>query len=1049
MGIYVEDLNPIIEAEQARAENVEKTLTDNLTKEVNRATAMEYNIINMVSNETDRAIKIEDKLQNQITTEVTRASDIEQQLYDKIQTEQTRAAKAEGDLRDDLNLEIQRSSNKDVQLDNAIKAEQTRAEAAEQVNNDAIMAEITRAKNEENRIETKFNDLISGNTNNLTTEIARAKAAEADLNKKIGDETIRAKAAEKVNSDAIDTINTELDAKQDLLISGTNIKTINSKSLLGNGNLVLDNGVGIIDADLMTDTTNLTPANLTIVKNISFAIIIDKNNIVWHRYVTSNPVKLYYRDIITGLITFVTIEASGAISRSTSMTLIAEAQTLNAAQKLQVRTNIVAESTLNKGVANGYAGLDNNSKISETNLPIASAMKLGVIKAGLGLGVDENGVLNYTGTQHYASYWSSTVNIGSGLSIGAHNPIDISTLTKIYGNATKPVTYDIIYSNDGYQLLVVTDDLDSYNRIDCVVVVIPPPTAIWSAIQGNLPNNSYVPALKSDNTTGVNLIGISSNDTLTIGNTTTPVNINSKDRATNNYQPIAYYSDVTAEATTREQIDNSLQANIEAEELARTNAINDEVEARTEEISKVQTNLNDAVTLINSNTDALGNKIDNLLTESDSELNSHTKALTAYKTSSLLTVVYHTIPDVATKNDLPSENELVYPSICYVIDEGVQYINSKTGGDWHATGGNYVTPDEMIKYLTDNGYIKANQIVNNLTTTSTQLPLSANMGKYLNDNKLSATQVIDNVVSTDTKNPLSANMGKYLNDNKLSTNDIIDNLSSTSVVKALSANQGKIVNDKVSKLEGYFGTGANVGKANKSLIADTASNADKLSSAKTLSVNITGYVRGNGNVKTDFSDNPTINITTTGGNPNSSLQSDKTAWRHYNHAGANWTCLCKFRNGTQQSLMLKMYDNFNCFYDFTWFCRPLSATTGTVSYWYVRNNGIYPGTLPSIARLCMYLNSDGYTYLYQYGMPTYVIGGFEITVASEGNIDLQLLPLGNDLSAASVPVPDESQGTVATFVNNADIYTPNVGIANAGTFISGTCNYKIGYVAPV
>lgn len=234
LGVYVEDLNPVIEAEKIRAEAAEKTLTDDLAKEVTRATNMEYNIINMVSNETDRAIEAEKKLQDQITTEVNRASNTEQQLYDRIQAEQTRAVRVEGDLRDDLNFEIQRSTNKDIQLENAIKAEQTRAEAAEKTltdeivaetnrakneeariekdlndkiinNSDALAAEVTRAKSEETRIETKFDTLVSANTTAIETEVTRATNAEAALNKKIEDETTRAKAAEKVNADAIVT----------------------------------------------------------------------------------------------------------------------------------------------------------------------------------------------------------------------------------------------------------------------------------------------------------------------------------------------------------------------------------------------------------------------------------------------------------------------------------------------------------------------------------------------------------------------------------------------------------------------------------------------------------------------------------------------------------------------------------------------------------------------------------------------------------------------------------------------------------------------------
>lgn len=234
LGVYVEDLNPVIEAEKIRAEAAEKTLTDDLAKEVTRATNMEYNIINMVSNETDRAIEAEKKLQDQITTEVTRASNTEQQLYDRIQAEQTRAVNAEGDLRDNLNLEIQRSTNKDIQLENAIKAEQTRAEAAEKANSDAITVEATRAKNEEARIETKFNGLVSANTTAIEAEITRATTAEATLDKKITDEITRAKAAEKVNTDAITAEITRATNRENEL--DTDIKT-RIKSITGSNGI--------------------------------------------------------------------------------------------------------------------------------------------------------------------------------------------------------------------------------------------------------------------------------------------------------------------------------------------------------------------------------------------------------------------------------------------------------------------------------------------------------------------------------------------------------------------------------------------------------------------------------------------------------------------------------------------------------------------------------------------------------------------------------------------------------------------------------------------
>lgn len=306
MGVYVEDLNPVIEAEKIRAEAAEKTLTDDLAKEVTRATNMEYNIINMVSNETDRAIEAEKKLQDQITTEVTRASNTEQQLYDRIQAEQTRAVNAEGDLRDNLNLEIQRSTNKDIQLENAIKAEQTRAEAAEKTltdeivaetnrakneeariekdlndkiinNSDALAAEVTRAKSEETRIETKFDALVSANTIAIETEVTRATNAEAVLNKKIEDETTRAKAAEKVNADAIVTETTratnrenELDAdiknriKSITGSNGINATTDINKNVTLSGKIKSGDKILSVDSNGFSSTLGMSISGKTI-----------------------------------------------------------------------------------------------------------------------------------------------------------------------------------------------------------------------------------------------------------------------------------------------------------------------------------------------------------------------------------------------------------------------------------------------------------------------------------------------------------------------------------------------------------------------------------------------------------------------------------------------------------------------------------------------------------------------------------------------------------------------------------------------------------------
>jgi hypothetical protein len=72
---------------------------------------------------------------------------------------------------------------------------------------------------------------------------------------------------------------------------------------------------------------------------------------------------------------------------------------------------------------------------------------------------------------------------------------------------------------------------------------------------------------------------------------------------------------------------------------------------------------------------------------------------------------------------------------------------------------------------------------------------------------LKEADVIDNLTSTDTDKPLSANQGKVLEDGKepadatiLKQSDIVDNLTSTSTTAPLSANQGKTLQDtKVAK----------------------------------------------------------------------------------------------------------------------------------------------------------------------------------------------------------------------------------------------------------
>lgn len=91
-----------------------------------------------------------------------------------------------------------------------------------------------------------------------------------------------------------------------------------------------------------------------------------------------------------------------------------------------------------------------------------------------------------------------------------------------------------------------------------------------------------------------------------------------------------------------------------------------------------------------------------------------------------------------------------------------------------------------IHYSTSSGYsinqiqqdslVRVADINNTLTNSSTDKPLSAAMGKKLNDEKLAKTDVVNSLLDSSTNKALSAAQGKALND-KISSNKISINFS--------------------------------------------------------------------------------------------------------------------------------------------------------------------------------------------------------------------------------------------------------------------------------
>jgi hypothetical protein len=102
-----------------------------------------------------------------------------------------------------------------------------------------------------------------------------------------------------------------------------------------------------------------------------------------------------------------------------------------------------------------------------------------------------------------------------------------------------------------------------------------------------------------------------------------------------------------------------------------------------------------------------------------------------------------------------------------------------------------------------------------------------NWGDYTTDTmvaqaqySLYPTDVVDNLTSTSAVLPLSANQGNVLNtmaSGKVSVSDIQDNLTSTAVDKPLSANQGRILNNKADPIPVIEVTGTTQAIANNTV----------------------------------------------------------------------------------------------------------------------------------------------------------------------------------------------------------------------------------------
>lgn len=107
-------------------------------------------------------------------------------------------------------------------------------------------------------------------------------------------------------------------------------------------------------------------------------------------------------------------------------------------------------------------------------------------------------------------------------------------------------------------------------------------------------------------------------------------------------------------------------------------------------------------------------------------------------------------------------------------------------------------PIHMHLYITDN-YYNTKYILINISTPTKYVVEAVEDSSLLRE-----ADVANSLTLTSTTTPLSAAMGKKLQDEKLAKSDVVNNLITTDTSKALSAAQGKALNDKISGLGSVY-----------------------------------------------------------------------------------------------------------------------------------------------------------------------------------------------------------------------------------------------------
>ena len=176
---------------------------------------------------------------------------------------------------------------------------------------------------------------------------------------------------------------TQLNSKQDTLVSGQNIKTINGQSVIGEGNIDITEG-GTIDSELSTVSENAVQNKVITNALNDKASKTELSNVSTSK---ADKADVYTKQEIDNKFTNAQSQID-QISIDTAATN-AEVQTL----KTDKQDTLVSGTNIK--TINGQSLLgEGNIEIQQSELPIASADTLGGVKVGTGLSINPEGVLS-------------------------------------------------------------------------------------------------------------------------------------------------------------------------------------------------------------------------------------------------------------------------------------------------------------------------------------------------------------------------------------------------------------------------------------------------------------------------------------------------------------------------------------------------------------------------------------------------------------------------------------------------------------------------------